>query len=230
MVTKQKPLTKGGFCLFIVRFEIESNFENRLNLRGLKMKTVSINVYSYDELSKPAQEKAESDWLDSDPAYSMFDEWRNFIAKLKDLGIEVDSWEFDYGTHHVWFNQSSDLIWYRMTPITILKKLLYFYHELAFCPKVYWLNGKKRISKIQKIEDESLDWITNAFVYGLKESIQQKEYRRSLEYCLESAIEHAAKPLQEEYEYVLSSFPLEAKENNYYFYDDGRRFYAESEV
>ena len=232
MVTKQKPLVKGGFCLFIVWFEIESNFENRLNLRGLKMKTVSINVYSYDELSSQAQNKAFYDWQGTDPAHDLFVDWVEFLEELEYQGVGFESWKFNYCTHNIQLDLSCDLFNYERGDLSILKKLHSIYYELAFSPKTYWLKGKTYISKIQMIQD--CNWIMTEFVSGIKkfikDAVQRKYGKRPLEFYIHAAIEQAAKVVQEEYDDILNSFPQIVRKKNYYFYADGRRFYAESKV
>ena len=226
MVTKQKPLAKGGFCLFIVRFEIESNFENRLNLRGLKMKTVSINVYSYDELSKLAQARAESDWLNSDPTYNLINTWENFVLELHGVGVELSSWKFDYSVYEVTLDRSCALLEYFFSGHVVIKKILNIYHTLAFHPKAYWLNSKKRISKIQKIKNEDHNWILNEFIYELEKTILRGDYRRSLWFCLNESIQQAAQAVQEKYDSILESFSKTARQDNFVFFEDGKRYYG----
>lgn len=196
------------------------------------MKVISINVYTYDELSKPAQEKAESDWLDSDPAYDLFVDWVEFLEELEYQGVGFKSWKFNYCTHNIQLDLSCDLFDYERGELSILKKLLSIYYELAFSPKIYWLKGKTHISKIQMIQD--CNWIMAEFVSGIKrfikEAVQRKYGKRPLEFYIQAAIEQAAKVVQEEYDDILNSFPQMVRKNSYYFYADGRRFYAESEV
>ena len=85
-------------------------------------KKISINVYSYDELSKLAQARAESDWLNSDPTYNLINTWENFVLELHGVGIELSSWKFDYGVYEVTLDRSCALLEYFFSGHVVLKK------------------------------------------------------------------------------------------------------------
>lgn len=230
MVTKQKPLTKGGFSLFIVKFEIESNFENRLNLRGLKMKYISIPVYRYSELSEQAQFSARIEWEDTNPTEYLIDSFKEFIKELEYVGIILHSWEFDYCEFDFKFYIYSDLGEFEMEGLSAFKKILGLYYKLNLVPKIYKSKTKRRISKIQEVPDEKHDWIYYSFVESLKEILQKKNLKCSLEDYLKEALDRTLEEIQKEYVAILESLPTVAEDYDYYFYANGSRCYEAEKV
>lgn len=99
------------------------------------MKKISINVYSYDELSKLAQARAESDWLNSDPTCNLINTWKNFVLELQGVGVELSSWKFDYGVYEVTLDRSRALLEYFFSGHVALKKNFEHLSYISLPPK-----------------------------------------------------------------------------------------------
>lgn len=190
------------------------------------METILVKVYSYNELSEKAQIKAKNDWIDSDPTKGLINySWALFVDNLKSLGIELNSWNFEYLNHEVSLKRTGTFLESHILYQAALRKVLSIYHEIVFCPKIYRFNDKKRISKIQMVEDEDLDDITKEFASELKETIRRGDYRRSLYFCINTAVQRAAQFVQKEYNFLIDMFPEWAARFKYRFFADGSRYY-----
>ena len=231
MVTKQKPLTKGGFSLFIVKFEIESNFENRLNLRGLKMKYISTPIYKYSELSKQAQFTARIEWEDTeDPTYYFRNNIKEFITELKDVGIVIHSWSVDYCDFDYEFTINCDLSEHEVEGLSAFKKILALYYQINSVPKIYESKTKQRISKIQHTPRDDFSWMYWSFIESLKEVIQQKKVESDLIEYVKKILNRTFEKLQQGFRAELDSLPIVAEEYGYYFFANGSRCYEAEEV
>lgn len=231
MVTKQKPLTKGGFSLFIVKFEIESNFENRLNLRGLKMKYISTPVYKYSELSEQAQFSARIEWEDTeDPTYYFRNDIKEFITELKDVGIVIHSWSVDYCDFDYEFTINCDLSEHEVEGLSAFKKILALYYQINSVPKIYESKTKQRISKIQHIPRDDFSWMYWSFIESLKEVIQQKKVESDLIEYVKKILNRTFEKLQQDFRAEVDSLPIVAEEYGYYFFANGSRCYDVEEV
>ena len=194
------------------------------------MKKISINVYSYDELSKTAQSNAQIEWENTNPTDYLIEDFQKFLAELKDIGIVLHSWSFDYCEFHYSFYTNSDLTVYDIEGLSAFKKILSLYYQLNLVPKIYKSKTKQRISKIQQVPDDTHDWMYYAFVESLKEVIQQKSSKYNLTVYLEEALDLTLKEIQREYRAILDSFPTVAADYEYYFYEDGSRCYEAEEI
>ena len=231
MVTKQKPLAKGGFYLFIVWFEIESNFENHLNLRGLKMKYISTPVYKYSELSEQAQFNARIEWEDTeDPTYYFRNDVKEFITELKDTGIVIHSWSIDYCDFDYEFTINCDLSEHEVEGLSAFKKILALYYQLNSVPKIYESKTQQRISKIQQIPNGNFSWMYWSFIESLKEVIQQKKVESDLIEYVKKILNRTFEKLQQNFRAELDSLPVVAEEYEYYFFANGSRCYDAEEV
>lgn len=194
------------------------------------MKYVQIPVYKYSELSKNAQYNAQMEWEDTtNPTEYVIDAFIEFIIELRYVGIVLHSWEFDYGRINYKFYTNSDLTEFDVEGLSAFKKVLGLYYKLSLAPKVYETISKRRISKIQEVTDYNHDWMYYAFVESLKEILQKKNLKCSLEDYLKEALDITLEEIHQEYEAALNSLPTVAEDYEYYFYANGSRCYEAEE-
>lgn len=189
------------------------------------MKYIQIPVYEYSELSKNAQYNAQIEWADTtNPTGCLIDSFKEFIKELEYVGIVLHSWEFGYCEFNFKFYTNSDLTEYEMEGLSAFKKVLGLYYKLSLTPKIYESGTKQRISKIQEVPDDTHDCMYYAFVKSLKEILQKKNLKCSLEDYLKEALDITLEEIHQEYEAVLDALPIVA-EDEYYFYANGSRCY-----
>ena len=190
------------------------------------MKYIQIPVYEYSELSRQAQYNAQMEWEDTtDPTVYVIDDFRKFITELEYVGIVLHSWEFDYGRINYKFYTNSDLTEFDVEGLSAFKKVLGLYYKLSLTPKVYESVTKRRISKIQEVTDDKHDWMYYSFVKSLKEIIQKKNLKCSLEDYLKEALDITLKQIHLDYEAALNALPTVAEDYGYYFFENGSRCY-----
>lgn len=194
------------------------------------MKYISIPIYKYSELSKQAQFSARIEWENTNPTDYLIDSFKEFIKELEYVGIILHSWEFDYCEFDFKFYIYSDLGEFEMEGLSAFKKILGLYYKLNLVPKIYKSKTKRRISKIQEVPDEKHDWIYYSFVESLKEILQKKNLKCSLEDYLKEALDLTLEEIQKEYVAILESLPTVAEDCGYYFYANGSRCYEAEEV
>ena len=202
------------------------------------MKYIQIPVYEYSELSRQAQYNAQMEWEDTtDPTGYVIDAFRKFITELEYVGIVLHSWEFDYGRINYKFYTNSDLTEFDVEGLSAFKKVLGLYYKLSLTPKVYESRTKRRISKvyesvtkrriskIQEVTDDKHDWMYYSFVKSLKEILQKKNLKCSLEDYLKEALDITLEEIHQEYEAALNALPTVAEDYEYYFFANGSRCY-----
>lgn len=195
------------------------------------MKYIQIPVYKYSELSKNAQYNAQIEWADTtNPTDYLIDSFKEFIKELEYVGIILHSWEFDYCEFDFKFYINSDLTEFEVEGLSAFKKVLGLYYKLNLVPKIYKSKTKRRISKIQEVTDEKHDWIYYSFVESLKEILQKKNLKCSLEDYLKEALDLTLEEIQKEYVAILESLPTVAEDYEYYFYANGSRCYEAEDV
>ena len=161
------------------------------------MKYIQIPVYKYSELSKNAQYNAQIEWADTtDPTGYLIDSFKEFIKELEYVGIVLHSWEFDYCEFDFKFYTYSDLGEFDVEGLSAFKKVLGLYYKLNLVPKIYKSKTKQRISKIQEVPDAKHDWIYYSFIEYLKEILQKKNLKCSLEDYLKEALDRTLEEIQ----------------------------------
>lgn len=190
------------------------------------MKYIQIPVYKYNELSRQAQYNAQMEWEDTtNPTEYVIDNFREFIKELKDIGIVLHSWEFDSWRIIYDFYINSDLTEYEMEGLSAFKRVLGLYYRLSLTPKIYESGTKQRISKIQEVTNDTHDSMYYAFVESLKEVLQKKNLKCSLENYLEEVLDLTLEKIHPDYEAALNSLPTVAEDYGYYFFENGSRCY-----
>lgn len=199
------------------------------------MKTVSINVYSYSELSEKAKQKAYYRWLETEPGDWIIYDFRESLEILEDCGVKLTKWQFDESNYWFILDTSSDLApeieITELKGLTALKKAMHLYAEIAIRPKTYYTSKtrllKHRKSKTLFHSEGDYLWTTYSFTMTLKELINKKDLSLSLYDYLSAGIDNLFKVVQREYADQTSQETFEdTSEDNEWFYFDNGNFYG----
>lgn len=187
---------------------------------------VKYRVYTIDELSEEAKEKAYNAWLEHwDYAWEIENE--NTLKAFEELfPIKVLDWEYGLYRNYITFEVTDDDI-KNLSGIRLLKYLYNNYFNLLFKPKVYQhpKNPKKqRISKIFYEENRELtgyylDYDILDPIYEFFKNPKNISFEDLMSRCLNTWV----KTCSQDYEYCLSfeNFVEESHINNWLYFEDG---------
>lgn len=120
------------------------------------MRTVEINVYKINELSREAQERAYENWLQEGQYPWSYDNLKT-LREFEDIfPVKVKSFEYGEGGSYISFVFTADGDIENLSGIRLLKYLYNNYFSYLFQRKTYYKNKKRRISKIMYVHDCSL--------------------------------------------------------------------------
>lgn len=190
------------------------------------METVLINVYSINELSKKAQEKAYCNWLNSDP-YFWAEENKNTLKIFEQIfPIKVKDWEYECYNYINWlFIEKKEIA--ELKGIRLMKYLYNNYFTKIFQPKYYCINFPKyRYSQIQFVIDCPLtgyymDYAILRPIYNfLKKPTNNITFYKLLNNCLNSWLRTCSNDYQNSISF--DKFVEVCKDNNWLFTENGK--------
>jgi hypothetical protein len=211
-------------------------FENQLKINNqryleIKMKTVSINVYSYPELSEKAKQKAYYRWLETEPEDWIIYDFRETLEILEDCGVKLTKWQFDESNYWFILDTSSDLApeieITELKGLTALKKAMHLYAEIAIGPRIFrnpeFGLCKYRESKVLFHNEGVSSWSIDYFYVALKELINKKDLSLSLYDYLSAGMDNLFKIFQQSYADQLSeeAFKIESEDRGLFYFENG---------
>lgn len=169
------------------------------------MKTVNLNLYSFDELNENAQEKVISTWRDKDDYFWGSGNSESLKAFCKIFNIKIK--DYDYGYHNYVnsnFNLDLDILKFKNT--LAYKYLWNNYKSDIFKPKYYYKNGKKRLSKIQLTNDCVLTgyYIDNEILAPIYAFLEKPD-NSTIESLLTDCLNNWLSACRKDYEYWASA-------------------------
>lgn len=188
------------------------------------MKTVNLNLYSFDELSENAQEKVISTWRDNDQYFWDSENTDSLNAFCKIFDIKIKDYEYGYRNYiNSSFNLSLDILEFKN--VVAYKYLWSNYKSDIFKPKQYYKNGKKRLSKIQLNNDFVLTgyYIDNEILAPIYDFLKKPD-NSSIEDLLNDCLNNWLSAGRKDYEYWNSEECIreEIKDNDYLFLANGQ--------
>jgi hypothetical protein len=188
------------------------------------MKTVNLNLYSFDELSENAQEKVISTWRDNDLYFWDSENTNSLNAFCKIFDIKIKDYEYGYRNYiNSSFNLSLDILEFKN--VLAYKYLWNNYKSDVFKPKYYYKNGKKRLSKIQLNNDCVLTgyYIDNEILAPIYDFLEKPD-NSSIEDLLNDCLNNWLSACRKDYEYWNSAECIreEIKDNDYLFLANGQ--------
>lgn len=188
------------------------------------MKTVNLNLYSFDELSESAQEKVISTWRDNDEYFWGSENSESLKAFCKIFAIKIKDYDYGYRNYiNSSFNLSLDKLEFKN--VLAYKYLWNNYKSDIFKPKYYYKNGKKRLSKIQLNNDFVLTgyYIDNEILAPIYDFLKKPD-NSSIEDLLNDCLNNWLSACRKDYEYWNSAECIreEIKDNDYLFLTNGQ--------
>jgi hypothetical protein len=206
------------------------------------METVSINIYSLEELNQNSKDHAYSEWLEGDP-YSWGEENKDSLKVFEDIfPVKVKQWEYGYHNYINWsFTADSEIE--NLFGIRLMKYIYNNYFHNIFKGKYYSLWSKteknpknqnmgklkKRYSKVMFenscvltgycIDNDILDPIYKF----LKNPDKNITFYDLMDDCLNSWINACDRDYSASISY--ERFEEECKDQEWLFYENGNRYY-----
>ena len=186
------------------------------------MKTVEI--FTYNELSEDAKEKAYQNWLNKDREFFYRDEYMETIHKgLDHFGFNLTNWSFEY------WNASNAYIKITSSHDEEIEEL--FGHGLAGYLIVHysdiWSRYGKKYVNLFNDNDCTLTGVChdNSFIQIINDFIKNPTNISFLELMKKATME-VFSDMQKEYEYCESKeyFEQEAEANEYQYFINGREY------
>ncbi|WP_434644347.1 hypothetical protein PQ692_14900 (plasmid) [Thermoanaerobacterium thermosaccharolyticum] len=116
------------------------------------MRTITVNIYKIDELSRNAQRKAYENWLEKGEYPWHDDNVRTLHAFEKIFPIKIKGFEYGYeygeGRNYIYFNFIEDENIENLSGIRLLKYLYNNYFDYITNKKPFYGKSKTRKSKI----------------------------------------------------------------------------------
>ena len=188
------------------------------------MKTVNLNLYSFDELNESAQEKVIATWRDNEEYFWISENSESLEAFCKLFAIEIKDYDYGYRNYvNSSFNLSLDILEFKNT---LAHKYLWnnYKHDI-FKPKYYYKNGKARHSKIQLTNDCVLTgyYIDDQILAPIYDFLEKPD-NSSIEDLLNDCLNNWIGACKKDYEYWLSAESIreEIACNDYIFLANGQ--------
>lgn len=194
------------------------------------MRTISVNIYSFDELSKKAKEKALEHFRNSDIYFWSIENEKTLEEFAKVFPVNIKEWEYGY-RNYINFNLTCDDKIAELKGIRLMKYLYKNYEHILFKPKFLHtkiigsennITGHAKLLKDNCcvltgycIDDDILKPIYD-FLKNPKDSITFQDLMGD---CLQSWVYACNK----EYEYAYSDEGIRGhiEANEYEFLEDG---------
>lgn len=193
------------------------------------MKTIEINLYSFDELSEQAQQRALADYT-SDMEYFWTDEWFETIKKgLEFFGWRLKDWSIalgpypDRGEFTSIENENNPLSSWEDNPIEELSGVRLW--------KYLMNNYSEYYCKYQKKMRNTFDWNCpftgycgdETFLDPVRRFLKNPSNATTFRDLMEDCVQNAINGLHQDCEYQESveAFKDTCDANDYYFTEDG---------
>lgn len=192
----------------------------------MKKVTVNYEVYSIDELSESARERAYYEWLSGEDYPWGIDNSATLEEFEKIFPIKVYNWEYGY-RKYINFDMTCDGDIAELSGIRLLKYIYNNYYNFLFKRReVYYKNNKKKVSKIfYTIPDcpltgYYLDYEILEPIYKfLKNPSPYLTFKGLMRKCLESWL-NACENDYEDY-FSMENFIELSKDNDWEYFEDG---------
>jgi hypothetical protein len=188
------------------------------------MKTVKLNLYSFDELNESAQEKVIATWRDNDEYFWGSENSESLEAFCKIFAIKIKDYDYGYRNYiNSRFNLDLDILEFKNT--LAYKYLWNNYKSDIFKSKYYYKNGKKRLSNIQLNDDCVLTgyYIDNEILAPIYDFLKKPD-NSSIENLLNDCLNNWLSACRKDYEYWLSAESIreDIACNDYLFLANGQ--------
>lgn len=187
------------------------------------MKTISINLYTFDELPESVQDKIIYNWRTDDEYFWSGENYDSLKAFCDIFRINIINYEYGY-QNYINASTSLDDDILELSGIKLAKHLWNNYKNYLFKPKYYYRNGKMRNSKIQFDNDCILTgyYIDNEIlgpIYDFLDKPDNRNFDELLEDCTQSWLSACRK----DYDYWMSRECIidDIKSNDYLFTANG---------
>ena len=199
------------------------------------MEKITINLYSYDELSDESKETAYNDWLANCPYFPFECEHKESLDKFCEIfDVNVTNYSCDeyYTKIDYDFNVSDDLK--NISGIRLYNKLWYLYSDYLYTGKFYYKNNKHRYSKVFVNNCCTLTGVCTDEnilepMYAFMEKFNKDDYDIDFETLIEKCLKSWIKGLQSDFNYYYSKENFEEIATCYddlKFTEDGSRYIA----
>lgn len=187
------------------------------------MKTIKINVYSFNELPADIQDKIILNWR-NDEQYFWADENSDSLSAFAEMfRIKINNYDYGYRNYiNAAFDLDSDLL--ELSGLQLSKFLWNNYKKRLFKPKYYYHNGKRRDSRILLHNDCVLTgyYMDNALLDPIYQ-FMNKPYNINFEDLLNNCLNEWLDYCRKDYEYWISreSIIEDINSNDYLFLENG---------
>ncbi|SNX54215.1 hypothetical protein [Thermoanaerobacterium sp. RBIITD] len=191
------------------------------------MRTVTVNIYKIDELSRKAQRRAYEHWLEK-AEYPWHDDNVKTLRKFEEI-FPVKIHEFEYGGSYNYirflFTERRDIK--NLSGIRLLKYLYNNYFDYISSKKIFYGKSKKRKSKIIYSFDYALTgYYTDEAILGpiYKFLIKPENitFYALLKRCLDAWLDACEKDYESYFSF--ESFLDDATLNRYEYLENGDEF------
>jgi hypothetical protein len=193
----------------------------------MRTETITRTLYSINELSEDAQQKAHEAWAAAADYPWAEDNRRSLEAFCKIFPVNAKSWEYGYRDsitgryERIESQEVADLTGFRLQRYVFNN----YYHQITE-PKIYYRNGKKRRSRIFKQPTEltgyCIDYDITAPIF---EFLRSRKPSGTLEDLLNDCLNAWLSAVSKDYEACFSFeyFKDHAKANKYEYDEDGEQ-------
>lgn len=120
------------------------------------MKTVTVNIYKIDELSRKAQRRAYEHWLEK-AEYPWHDDNVKTLRKFEEIfPVKIHEFEYGGGRNYIHFTFMEDKDIGNLSGIRLLKYIYNNYFDYISSKEIFYGKSKIRKSKIIYVPDYSL--------------------------------------------------------------------------
>lgn len=120
------------------------------------MRTVTVNIYKIDELSRKAQRRAYEHWLEK-AEYPWNDDNVKTLRKFEEIfPIKIQEFEYGGGHNYIHFTFTEDENIENLSGIRLLKYIYNNYFDYISSKEIFYGKSKIRKSKIIYVPDYSL--------------------------------------------------------------------------
>jgi hypothetical protein len=201
------------------------------------MRIEEVKVYTVDELSESAKEKAYYKWHENHEYFWASDNEKTLKAFEEVFPVSVTSWEYDTCTYHVRFEFEDDLLlgyeseidMAELSGLRLAKYLYNNYEHTLFKGKFYFKNGKSRHSKLLfeknncNLTGYYMDCEIMQPIYDfLKNPCEHTTFTDLMKECLDNWGAMCVKDF--DCSLSMEAFIESSEANDYEFYEDGRLF------
>lgn len=208
----------------------------------MRIETREYKVFTIDELSEKAKDKAYSKWYEENEYPMADDNIHTLESFCKIFNIQAKEWEYGYRKYLRWgfkedYDEHIDIARYKLTGVRLLKWIINNHYNDLFKPKYYskWksvANGNSQLismkSKIIKNNDcvftgYGMDYdIMQPILNFLKKPDEYTTLENLMNRCLDAWL-NACHRDYEDY-FTMETFIEESQANEWEYLEDGRMF------